>query len=47
MPAQRRWLVRVQEVFEGADDYWSSIEDPVLRDRYGKQLRARLADLQR
>ena len=38
---------RAQEVYEGADGYWSSIEDPVLRDRFGKQLRERLADLQR
>ena len=36
----------LQEVYEGADGYWSSVEDPMLRDRYGEQLRARLADLQ-
>ena len=35
----------MQEVYEGADGYWSSVEDPVLRDRFGAQLKARLADL--
>ena len=35
-----------QEVYEGADGYWSFIKDPMLRDQYGEQLRARLVDLQ-
>ena len=39
-------LLRVQEVYEGADGYRSSIEDTLLRDRYGQQLRARLANMQ-